>query len=161
MGSIECLAIKPRDGQSFYGEGRAALNGSLLLTTFSREGRYWVANAQFEPGQKHGECEPDAPACDLPEFVLVDDKPLARVISKDDVAANRFYVDYATNRIYLADDPTGRKVEATVAAFAFDSAASNVVIRNLTVEKYASPAQRGAIHAREGVGWTIEQSECG
>jgi Right handed beta helix region len=34
-----------------------------------------------------------------------------------------------------------------------------VLIRNVTVEKYASAAQKGAIHAREGAGWTIENSE--
>jgi hypothetical protein len=37
------------------------------------------------------------------------------------------------------------------------SAAPDVVIRNITVEKYGSPAQEGAIHAREGQRWTIEQ----
>jgi hypothetical protein len=46
-------------------------------------------------------------------------------------------------------------VEATVAAFAFESAEPDVVIRNITVEKYGSPAQRGAIHARDGARWMI------
>ena len=62
-------------------------------------------------------------------------------------------------RVYLADDPTNHKVEATIATFAFESHASDVVIRNLTVEKYGSPAQDGAIHAREGARWTIENCE--
>jgi hypothetical protein len=39
--------------------------------------------------------------------------------------------------------PTGRKVEATVAVFAFESWASNVLIRTATIEKYASVAQKG------------------
>ena len=82
----------------------------------------------------------------MPEGLLIDDKPLVQVLSKDDVEAGRFYFDHAGARIYFADDPTGRKVEATVAVFAFESRASNVVIRNVTIEKYASVAQKGAIN---------------
>src|SRR5262249_10660545 len=59
-------------------------------------------------------------------------------------------------RIFIVDDPTSRKVEVTIAAFAFESNAPDVLIDNLTVEKYGSPAQRGAIHAREGMRWTVE-----
>ena len=59
----------------------------------------------------------------------------------------KFYIDYAGGRVYLADDPTNRKVEVTVALFAFESTASDVLISNLTVEKYGSLAQKGAIHA--------------
>ena len=97
-----------------------------------------------------------APACDQPQTVFIDDKPLTKVPSKDALASNEVYIDYAGGRIYLADDPTNRKVEATIAKFAFESDAPDVVIRNITVEKYGSPAQRGAIHAREGARWTIE-----
>ena len=68
------------------------------------------------------------------------------MLSRDDVEADRFYFDHAGARIYFADDPTGRKVEATVAVFAFESRASNVLIRNVTIEKYASVAQKGAIN---------------
>ena len=34
------------------------------------------------------------------------------MLSRDDVEADRFYSDHAGARIYFADDPTGRKVEA-------------------------------------------------
>lgn len=37
--------------------------------------------------------------------------------------------------------------------------AADVLISNITVEKFASAAQKGAIHAREGTGWTIEKCE--
>lgn len=48
---------------------------------------------------------------------------------------------------------------AWAAAFAFESTAADVSISNVIVEKYASPAQKGAIHAREGARWTIENCE--
>ncbi len=151
--------IRPRTGQSFHGEGRAVLNGSRLLTTFKREGRNWVASGQQQRGRRHGRCMSQTPACRLPEGFFIDDTPLVQVLNKDSVKPGSFYLDYASGRLYFADDPRGRKVEATVAAFAFESAASNVLIRNLTVEKYASGAQKGAIDGKEATGWIIESSE--
>jgi hypothetical protein len=163
-GAVFCLkkgihraqVVRPRTGQQFYGEGGTVLNGSRLLTDFQREGRYWVANSQLQRVPKHGECLPSAPACDRPDAVFIDDKPLTKVLSKDALASNEVYIDYAGARVYLADDPTNHKVEATVASFAFESTASDVSISNLTIEKYGSPAQKGALHAREGTRWTIE-----
>jgi hypothetical protein len=152
-------AVRPKRGQSFHGEGRTVLNGSRLLTSFSREGRYWVASGQEQRGRKHGQCITEAPACNLPEGLFIDDEPLVQVLSKDDVEPGRFYFDHTGARIYFADDPTGRKVEATVAAFAFQSAASDVLIRNLTIEKYASVAEKGAIQAQGTTGWVVENCE--
>jgi hypothetical protein len=37
--------------------------------------------------------------------------------------------------------------------FAFESRVSNVLIRNVTIEKYASVVQKRAIQAQEAVGW--------
>jgi len=166
-GAVFCLkngthrmqAVRPQPGQSFYGEGHTILNGSKLLTSFVREGRYWVATNQSQHGRKHGECIRTEPACDLPEGVFIDDKPLHQVLSKDRLKSNAFYFDYANGKIYLADEPGDRKVEATVAAFAFESMARDVLIRNVTVEKYASVAQKGAIQTTEGTAWTIENCE--
>ena len=119
--------VRPLDGQSFYGEGGTILNGSRLLTEFTREGSYWVASGQTQHGERHGECLKSAPACDLPEAAFIDDKPLTQVLSKDAVKQGSFYFDYAGDKIYLDDDPTGHKVEATVGAFAFQSLASNIL----------------------------------
>ena len=135
------------------------MNGSRLLAGFRREEGYWVANSQLQRRPKHGECLPSAPACNQPEALFIDDRPLTKVSSKDALASGKFYIDYAGGKIYLVDDPTNRKVEATVALFAFESAAADVSISNVTVEKFASAAQKGAIHAREGARWTIENCE--
>ena len=166
-GAVFCLrngihraqAVRPRPKQRFYGEGRTILNGSRLLADFRREGGYWTVSSQLRRGPKHGECLPTAPACNQPEALFIDDMPLTKVLSKDALASNKFYIDYAGGKIYLVDDPTNRKVEVTVALFAFESAAADVSVSNVTVEKYASAAQKGAIHAREGARWTIENCE--
>jgi hypothetical protein len=152
-------AVRPRPKQRFYGEGQTILNGSRLLTGFRREESYWVASSQLRRSPKHGECLPSAPICNQPEALFLDDRPLTKVSSKGALASDKFYIDYAGGKIYLIDDPTNRKVEVTVALFAFESAAAGVSISNVTVEKFASAAQKGAIHAREGARWTIENCE--
>lgn len=152
-------AVRPRPRQRFYGEGQTVLNGSRLLSGFRREEDYWAVSSRLPRSRKHGECLPSAPICDQPEALFIDDRPLARVASKDALASGRFFMDYAGSRIYLVDDPTNRKVELTVASFAFESAAADVLISNVTVEKFASAAQKGAIHAREGARWTMENCE--
>lgn len=151
--------VRPRDGQSFHGEGRTVLNGSRLITRFSREERYWVASDQWQRGRRHGECTAAAPACKFPEGFFIDDQPLTQVLDKESVGPGSFYLDYTSGKLYFVDNPVGRKVEATVAAFAFESMARNVLIRNVTIEKYASVAQKGAIHGIGAAGWTIANCE--
>jgi hypothetical protein len=151
--------VRPKRSQSFRGERHTILNGSRLLTTFSHEGRFWVASGQVQRGRKNGYCGEENPACSLPEGFFIDDKPFGRVLSKDSVETGRFYLDYDSGRLYFVDDPTERKVEATVAAFAFESAAPDVLIRNVTVEKYSSVAEKGAIQGKGAPGWIVENCE--
>lgn len=158
-GTHRLQAVRPRPNQRFYGEGGTILNGSRLLTQFERESNFWVAHDQRQQGQRRGECAKDAPACDRPEGLFIDDISLVQVLAKDDVGPGRFYFDHSAGRIYFADNPAGHKVEATVAAFAFESSAPGVLIKNVTIEKYASVAQKGAIQAQEAVGWAVENCE--
>ncbi|MBS0524147.1 MAG: right-handed parallel beta-helix repeat-containing protein [Proteobacteria bacterium] len=166
-GGVFCLkngihraqVVRPRQGQRFYGEGRTILDGSRPVTGFTREGRFWVARGPLLRGPRHGECRLTAPTCNLPEALFIDGSPLLRVSSKGSVESGQFYVDYANEGIYFVDDPTNRSVEVTAAVFAFKSAATDVSISNVIVEKYANGAQQGAIHAREGARWTIEHCE--
>jgi len=152
-------AVRPLAKQKFYGEGRSVLNGSRVLTGFRREESFWVLNIALQRSRKHGECLPSAPICNQPEAVFIDDRPLIRLPGKNGLGGGKFFIDYAAGKIYLGDDPTNRTVELTVASFAFESTAADVLISNITVEKFASAAQKGAIHSREGTGWTIEKCE--
>jgi hypothetical protein len=136
------------------------LNGLIrVIGKGNKERCDWVASGQNQHAQRHGECMKEAPACDRPDAVFINDKPLRQALSHDNLQPGQFYLDHSTGRLYLADDPPGRKVEVAVAAFAFESAAPNVLVRNLTVEKYASVAQKGAIHAQGATGWVIENCE--
>src|SRR5258708_11083429 len=127
-GAVFCLqpgihrmqVIRPKRSQSFHGERNTILNGSRVLTTFSHQGRVWVASGQDQHGRQNGYCSKEIPACSLPESFFIDDKPLGRVLSKDSVETGRSYLDYPSGRLYFVGGPTARKVERTLAALSFE-----------------------------------------
>jgi hypothetical protein len=154
--------VSPKSGNKFTGEVGAVLNGAALLTEFVREGGYWTAGGQVQQGESRlsASCQATAPGCAFPEQLFIDDVLLQHVTSLGAVGPGRWYFDYAADKIYFVDDPAGRKVELSSNAFAFYSTASNVTIENLRVEKYASPAQRGAIgFSGPGSGWVVRGNE--
>ena len=155
-------SIVPRSGDTFAGEPGSVLSGAKLLTTAVRSGSYWVIANQQQEGPRTGTvadgvCRTSAPRCGYPEDLFLDDVPLEHVSSLSDVGPGKWYFDYAVNQIFLWDDPTGKKVEASVTAKAFAGPATGVTLRNLVVEKYASPTHEGAIDL--GAAWIIEGSE--
>lgn len=157
--------IVPKDGNVFMGKKGAILNGARLLTLLEREGNYWVALGQTQQGFGHGECIKGNERCQYPEDLFFDDKPLRHVASLEEVGPNTWYFDYPAHKIYFWDDPRSHKVETSVTDRAFGGTAKDVTIRKLIIEKFATPAQSGAIHgydyekSRGSVGWIIEQNE--
>jgi hypothetical protein len=166
-GAVFCLkngvhrvqVIRPKGNQRFYGEGGTILNGSRLLTSFGRDEHYWVADGDRPPGERRGQCARDVPACNVRTQIFIDDRALVPAPSKAELDSGKFYWDDLSSRLYLVDDPAGHTVEAATALEAFRSFASGVSISNLTIEKYASLAQRAAVDARGAIGWTIENCE--
>jgi hypothetical protein len=163
-GTYRLQSIVPKDGDAFVGEPGATLSGAKLVNEFTRQGQYWVAKLHAERSPKRGECAEDAPGCVLPEDVFIEDRPLRHEPQTENVDGGKWHMDYDGNQLYLADDPTGHKVEISLVRHAFSGAASNVTIRNLIVEKYANLAQSGAIQGGPdfgpaGQGWIIENNE--
>lgn len=159
--------IVPRDGDVFVGEAGAVLSGARSLTSFEREGDVWVVTGQTQQGFRHGSCTADAPRCSYPENLYIDDEPLRHVASLSEVVAGAWFFDYANDRIYFADDPTGRVVETSVASAAISGDADDVTVRNLIIEKFANPSRPGgAINSRVlgsdestyGERWVIEDN---
>lgn len=161
-GIYRMQSITPKNGQEFYGQDGAVLNGSRQLTSFAQEGVHWVASGQTQEGERRATDEADDGfvRAGYPESVFFDGEPLIAVASRADVTSGTFYFDYGADKIYLADNPAGHAVEASVAPYAFGGEAANVVIQNLVVEKYASPVQQGAIGAGSAPdGWMIVNNE--
>ena len=151
--------IQPRTGDRFQAESGAILSGAQLLTSFTTESGLYVATGQTQQGAIHGQCLASSPRCDRPEQLFIDDVVLTHVSTLGAVVAGTWFFDYATDKIYFADDPTGHTVETSVSADAIQPTADNVTVTGLIVEKYANLAQHGAIHADNTSGWVISNNE--
>ncbi len=160
-GEHRMKSVQPKKNQKFYGQGAAILNGSRLITAFTREGKFWVANNQTQEGFRHAgdQCLPGRPRCDHPEAFYINNRPLLAVASKAEVTPGKFFFDYDANKIYFVDNPTGKKVEASVSPYAFVGGATGVLIQDLTIEKYSSPIQHGAIgYGAPGEEWVVRNN---
>jgi parallel beta-helix repeat protein len=150
-------SIEPKTGQTIRGAPGAILSGAMLLTDFVEEDGVWEqADIGFE-GEQAGSCATEGSTCTLPEDLFFDGERLLRVASRDDVGADSWYLDYDSDTLFLGRDPTGAEVELSALPLAFGGEATDVTIEGLVIEKYASPAQRGAIDV--GKGWTIAGNE--
>jgi hypothetical protein len=162
-GVYRLQSITPKNGDSFIGEPGAILTGAKLLASFKPQERFWVAIENIKQVKGSGNCLPERPACAFPEDLFVDDAPLQRVANLSDVIPGKWSLDYDAGKIYLADNPSGHKIEISVTPHAFYGSASNVTIRGLIIEKYAAAAQAGAINnftADEGpTRWVVAENE--
>jgi parallel beta-helix repeat protein len=150
-------SVDPKPGQTITGAPGAVMSGAMLLSEFVEEGGYWVHRGIEAEGERRGGCVAEAPACELPEDLYIDGERMKRQMSLDDVDVESWYLDYESDVVYLGRDPSGSEVELSVVPHAFGGQAENVIIEGLVIEKYASPAQRGAINA--GRAWTLVGNE--
>lgn len=159
-GIFRLQMVRPKDGDTFVGTPGTTLSGAALLTDFGREGALWVVYNQGQQGQLNGFCDNRHPRCAYPEDLYFDDRPLLHVADLGSVGPGAWFFDYANQKIYFADDPTGHKVEVSVMRSAFSGSASNVAISTLVIEKYAVPGQFGAIGDQyPGPNWLVINDE--
>jgi hypothetical protein len=156
-GTYLMQSVTPKDGDIFSGQSGAVLNGSRQLTAFTYSGGYWSASGQTQHGTAIGTCLPAYSGCEYPEDLFFDNVPLQRVETLAQVTAGKWFFDYSAAKVYFVDNPTGKTVEIGVTSHAFSGSATNVTIMGLTIEKYAVPAQDGAISGSGN--WTIESNE--
>jgi len=153
--------IVPQSNDTVAGVPGTILSGAKLVTSFTQEGSYFVAVGQTQHNPAvTGVCSPaEYSGCQYADAVFFDDRPLWRVMSLGEVTSGTFYFDYPNAKIYVADNPTGHKVEAAVAtrAFrAFRTGVTGVTIRGLVIEKFANEAQAGALEATT---WDLQNNE--
>ncbi len=153
------VSIAPKDGQTFIGAEGAILNGSAVLSSWTQSGNLWVVGGQTQQGRANSAAEflPGTQRPGNPETVFFDNTPLKPVDALSKVVPGTFYFDYAADKIYIADSPTGHAVEAGKLTDAFHGSAKNVTIQNLVIEKYDPQIQDGAIRGDQS--WTIRDNE--
>ena len=154
--------ITPKSGDTLAGESGAVLSGARLLTSFTRSGSYWVASGQTQQGTPSGSeldkvCRSGSPRCGYPEDLFINNVPQKRVGTLVAVGPGKWFFDYAGDRIYFWDDPTGKTVETSVTPRAFNNSnATGVTLSNLIFEKYATPTGGAAVTL--GTGWVMKDS---
>jgi parallel beta-helix repeat protein len=156
--------IWPKDGMTFEGRPGAVMSGAIVVEDWESEGvDTWRLDGIVPTGFDHGECVEGYEGCRLTQDLFIDDIMLWQVTDVHDLGPGSWYWD--GERILIADDPTSRRVELSVATHAFQGAVDDVTIRGVVVEKYAVPAQFGAVQAADpfdgplGQRWLIEDSE--
>ena len=168
-GVYRMQTIIPKNGDIFIGESGAILNGSRLLTSFSKEivngVTYWVAEGPTQPGLLLSRCDDNFPMCRYPENLYIDNKPFLRASSLSSITTGTCYYDYSAGKIYFVDNPIGHTVETSSTPVAFQTESmgkffSNVTIQGLIIEKYATPGLRSTIGGQYGgSNWIVENNE--
>lgn len=157
--------VSPQTGQTFIGEPGAIMSGAKVLSGWAQDGSHWFVGGQFQQGREHGRCEPGYSRCDNPEDLFLDGQRLVHVENRSQLDTNSWYFDYGADRIYVGRNPTGHLVETSVTQQAFVGDADDVTISGLIIEKYANPAQHGAVDTRRnnsssgGSNWHITNNE--
>lgn|GEM_PF-285757 len=171
QGAAFCIAaglhraqmIVPKDRQTFIGQPGAVLNGAELITDISRKDAFWVTAMPQFGIKPFGSCLAQRARCNEPRRFFLDGQPLEPVSDRAELQPGRVYSDAATGLSYFADDPRGRTLERTRVLYAFNNrGARGVTVKGLIVEKYATPAQQGAIFGDENAratDWLIEDNE--
>jgi parallel beta-helix repeat protein len=156
--------IVPKAGMTFEGRPGAVLSGAIDVTGWVLENTsVWGADGFVMTGTNRGRCQDGYDGCTFSQDLYMDDVLLWQVTSIDAVRPGTWF--WRNDSIFVGDDPTSRRVELSVTPHAFRGDASNVTIRDLTIEKYATPAQLGAIQATLGddsplgKGWSIVRTE--
>jgi parallel beta-helix repeat protein len=151
--------LTPRDRQKLIGEPGAILNGAQVVTEWTHMDGAWRATG-YLPSHPfvHGECVAGYRGCQYAEAIFYDNHQLRRVDTRDELAPGRFFEDYDANAIWIADDPRGRSVEVARTEAAVTGKSKNVLVEGLIIEKFANPAQHGAVHA-QGPRWRIQNND--
>ncbi len=136
----------------------------LTSPTVSGSDFYYGSQTQGTGSPDAGECQliasgypVDYPRCAFVHDVFIDNVPLTQAASVAALAPGKFFFDYAADRIYIRDNPAGKTVETSLAqCFLHPSlGVNNLTVKNLVIEKFAVPAQVGAIDSRNSTGWTV------
>jgi parallel beta-helix repeat protein len=155
--------ITPKDGMAFVGSPGTVLSGAQILEGFEGERGLWHIDGVQRTGEDRGVCFANASGCTYSQDLFMDDVMLWQVTELGDLEEGRWFWDGET--IYVANDPSGRRVELSVTTHAIVGDAADVEISGLKVEKFATPAQEGTIQAQNlgdgerGKRWLIEDVE--
>jgi parallel beta-helix repeat protein len=154
-------SVVPKNGDIFSGTGSVILNGSQVLSfkVDPAGSGLWVANATANTFF-HGTCQTAYPLCGYTQDLFIDNALQTPTSNTQGLTPGSWYFDLSNNTVYVPHNPAGRVVELGMQSYAFYGSATGVQVNRLTVEKYANPAQYGAIgDHKSGTGWIVDHVE--
>ena len=149
------LTIRSYPGEEVW------LDGSLPVAGFAPHGSVYVVDgwtAEFDASPTYTRGAPDGtspgwqfvnhqhPMAAHPDQVWIDDVLQRQVGSLAEVGAGTFYVDYASDRLYLGSNPDGHTVRASTLARALSIQGTNSELHGVGIRRYAtSVPQMGTV----------------
>lgn len=169
-------SVRLNDYQTLEGVDGAILSGAETLTQWLYDGAndVWYVEGQTQQGRVTAEhvasgpvCRETNPRCRYPEDLFIDGEVQKHVTWLGEVAEGTWFFDYGADRIYVKTDPRTKLVETSVVGQGIYGGADHVTVRNLVVEKFATPTQVGAVDSRlyaswdgpDGTNWTVDNVE--
>lgn len=164
-----CIGVAPKNGMQFIGESGAIVSGAVDIgnTGWTQAGSVWHKTNASWPATVDGGVGPGAfdsgyEAMRYREDLFVDKTPLQRLGSggtggaasyTTTPGASQWSYDSSTKTIYLGQDPVGHTIEVSFDMDGYDrmmttntgGSQEKVVLKNLTIEGYATGNQDGAI----------------
>ena len=151
----ESVYVMPRTGVTIqpYRKEAVWLDGSSAVSGWTKSGTTWVKSGWttfFDASPTYGKGKPDGtkpgwqwinpayPMASHPDQIWINDAPLTQVGSRAAVKAGTFYVDQAAKQLVMGSDPTGKKVEASTLAKGMTIRATDVTVKGIGVQRYAT-----------------------
>lgn len=163
-GTYRLQSLTPKNGDIFTGAGvgLTVLRGANAVSssgwTPSSGGRFFKGSqTQTQTTSVPQFCMTGAPKCGINEEMFRDGTRLGHVASAALVTTGKWYFDDGADIIWVGDDPSGHSLELGATTRAFGGSVDDVIIQDMTVEMYASPAQRGCINSGTASHWTVRR----
>jgi Right handed beta helix region len=163
-GTYRLQQISPKKGDSFAGPatGVALLDGAQPITFSPVSGSspaLWEATIGSNPLDTGG-CATGHSLCHYTRELFAGSALLMPVASTAQLTSSTWFYDSSHKTAVINFNPGTKSFEIGTSTCAFCGYASNVTIKNLTVERYASPSTTGAIgQAGSGTYWTVSNVE--
>jgi hypothetical protein len=134
------LTVQPASGEEVWLSGSDVVGGWTRQDASSWH-RPWTLN--LSGGALNPTLvEPSNPLAGDPDQVFVDGRRLIQVASRSALGAGTFFVDEAGDQLWIGEDPTGRRVEASARADGLTVKSPGTVVRGLGFRHYATPISR-------------------
>lgn len=142
----KALTIQPYLKEVVWLDGSSAVSGWVADGNRWRVDN-WTAEFDWSPTYSRGEPDnieehwgfvnPNYPMASHPDQVWINNVAQAQVGSLAQLGANKFYVDYNTNRLYLGSNPAGKAVRASDLSTAIKMRAEGSVLRGFGISRFA------------------------